>query len=160
MSEEEKTSSSEMGAKEHEALFKGFVSLITGMTMQQLGKVTNPSTGKVERNLDVARAWIETLKMMKVKTKGNLSDEESRFLDTNIANLQTKYINGPRRQRRNQRKKRKNQPLKRRRAKRKKIKPKKPRKRKRKKNNKHRPNDRCCLFYGLRCDLLENLMLA
>ena len=92
MSEEEKTISSEMGAQEHEALFKGFVSLITGMTMQQLGKVTSPLTGKVERNLDVARAWIETLKMIKVKTIGNLNDEECRFLDTSIANLQMNYV--------------------------------------------------------------------
>ncbi len=92
MSEEEKTISGEMGTKEHEALFKGFVSLITGMTMQQLGKITSPLTGKVERNLDVARAWIETLKMIEVKTKGNLNDEERRFLDTSIANLQMNYV--------------------------------------------------------------------
>ncbi len=79
-------------AGQQEALFKGFISLVTGIAMQQLGKVANPLTGQVERNLDVARAWIETLKMMRVKTRGNLSEDEQRFLETNIANLQMNYV--------------------------------------------------------------------
>lgn len=92
MSDEQKVDDRGDDAGQQEALFKGFVSLVTGVAMQQLGKVANPLTGKVERNLDVARAWIETLKMMRVKTRGNLSEDEQRFLETNIANLQMNYV--------------------------------------------------------------------
>jgi hypothetical protein len=81
-----------MTAEELEARLMGFVSLVVNMVMQQLGKIANPLTGKPERNLDIAKAWIDMLRMIQVKTKGNLSDHEKRFLDTNIAGLQMNYV--------------------------------------------------------------------
>lgn len=81
-----------MSSEELEARFMGFVSLVTNMTMQQLGKIANPLTGKVERNLDIAKAWIDMLRMFQEKTKGNLNDREKRFLDTNIVGLQMNYV--------------------------------------------------------------------
>ena len=81
-----------MSSEELEARFMGFVSLVTNMTMQQLGKIANPLTGKVERNLDIAKAWIDMLRMFQQKTKGNLTEREKRFLDTNIAGLQMNYV--------------------------------------------------------------------
>jgi hypothetical protein len=92
MAEEKETEKKEMGPEQLEELFKGFVSLVAGIAMQQLGKVINPVTGKVERNLDIAKAWIETLRMIKLKTRGNLSDSESRFLESTIAGLQMNYV--------------------------------------------------------------------
>ena len=92
MPEEKETEKREMGPQELEELFKGFVSLVAGIAMQQLGKVVNPLTGEVERNLDIAKAWIETLRMIKLKTRGNLSESESRFLDSAIAGLQMNYV--------------------------------------------------------------------
>ncbi len=92
MPEERETEKREMGPQELEELFKGFVSLLAGIAMQQLGKVVNPLTGEVERNLDIAKAWIETLRMIKLKTKGNLSESENRFLESTIAGLQMNYV--------------------------------------------------------------------
>jgi len=92
MPEEKETEKREMGPQQLEELFKGFVSLVAGIAMQQLGKVVNPLTGEVERNLDIAKAWIETLRMIKLKTRGNLSESESRFLDSAIAGLQMNYV--------------------------------------------------------------------
>jgi len=81
-----------MSEDELEARFMGFVSLVTNMTMQQLGKIANPITNKVERNIDIAKAWIDMLRMFREKTKGNLNDKEKRFLETNIAGLQMNYV--------------------------------------------------------------------
>jgi hypothetical protein len=78
--------------REQEALFMGFVSLVGNMAMQQMGKTPNPATGKTEKHLDVARAWIETLKMIEVKTTGNLSADEESFLTGTIADLQMNYV--------------------------------------------------------------------
>lgn len=81
-----------MSPEELEVRFMGFVSLVVNMTMQQLGKIANPITNKVERNLDIAKAWIDMLRMFREKTKGNLNDSEKRFLETNIAGLEMNYV--------------------------------------------------------------------
>jgi hypothetical protein len=72
--------------------FIGFVSLLANSAMQQLGKLANPFTGKTERNLDGAKATIDMIKMLKAKTKGNLSPEEQQVIDTNLSNLQLNYV--------------------------------------------------------------------
>lgn len=72
--------------------FIGFVALLANSAMQQLGKLANPLTGKVERNLDGAKATIGMIKMLQVKTKGNLSPEEQQAVDSNLSNLQLNYV--------------------------------------------------------------------
>jgi len=72
--------------------FIGFVSLLANSAMQQLGKVANPFTGKTERNLDGAKATIDMIKMLKAKTRGNLSKDEEQVLDGNLTNLQLNYV--------------------------------------------------------------------
>jgi len=57
-----------------------------------LGKVMNPMTGKAEKDLGGAKAVIDTLLMLKNKTKGNLSANEQKLLDTAISNLELNYV--------------------------------------------------------------------
>jgi len=59
--------------------------------MQQLGKVMNPMTQKIERNLDGAKYTIDLLMALREKTKGNCSEEEKVFLDRVIYELQMNY---------------------------------------------------------------------
>jgi hypothetical protein len=59
--------------------------------MMQLGKIMNPVTGKIEKNIEAAQATIELLRMLKEKTKGNLSGDEDSVLSEAIANLQLNY---------------------------------------------------------------------
>lgn len=71
-----------------------FITLISSLATacwQQLGKIANPLTGKLERNLDQAKISIEILNMLKEKTKGNLTPEEENFIENTIANLQINY---------------------------------------------------------------------
>ena len=64
-----------------EILFVQLVSMFQIAAMQQLGKIPNPVTSEMERDLDQARISIDILGMIKAKTKGNLAKEEQEFLD-------------------------------------------------------------------------------
>jgi hypothetical protein len=76
----------------HKRQFIGFISLMANSAMQQLGKLANPFTGKIERSLEGAKATIDMIKMLQAKTRGNLSPEEQRVIDANLANLQLNYV--------------------------------------------------------------------
>ena len=72
-------------------MFIQYVSALTNSGMQHLGKIMNPLTGKMEKNLEAAEGTIELLSMLKKKTKGNLNDIEEKVLSDGIANLQLNY---------------------------------------------------------------------
>jgi hypothetical protein len=75
-----------------EALFLSIIYSFHAAAMQQMGKIANPFTGKVERDLDAARGTIDVLAMFQKKTQGNLSDRESRVLTGLITELQLNYV--------------------------------------------------------------------
>jgi len=75
-----------------EALFINMVAGLYSQTMQYLGKIMNPVTGKIEENLEIARANIEILRMLKIKTMGNLNDKESRSIHDALSNMQMNYV--------------------------------------------------------------------
>jgi hypothetical protein len=60
--------------------------------MQQLGKVASPISGKIERDLEMAKVTINMLAMMQEKTKGNLTDEEEKLLANLISQLRLNYV--------------------------------------------------------------------
>jgi Domain of unknown function (DUF1844) len=57
-----------------------------------MGKIKNPMTDAVERNLEAAQNSIDILDMLRVKMKGNLSQEESRLLTQVLAELRLNYV--------------------------------------------------------------------
>jgi hypothetical protein len=75
-----------------DALFVNLVVIFQGAAMQQMGKIASPLTGKVERNLEQARFSIDTLAMLREKTRGNLSDDLARLLDSTLLNLRMNYV--------------------------------------------------------------------
>ncbi len=58
---------------------------------QQLGKVANPMTGKIEKDLTHAQMSIDMLRMLKDKTKGNLQPEEEKILSNAVCDLELNY---------------------------------------------------------------------
>jgi len=71
-----------------------FVSLVFSLqqaAMSQLGKIANPATGKIEKNLAQAKATIDMLEMLKEKTKGNLTDTEQKTILNALDNLYLNY---------------------------------------------------------------------
>lgn len=60
--------------------------------MQQMGKIASPLTGKVERDLNLAKASIDMLDMLQRKTQGNLTPEEKRLIDHILYELRLNYV--------------------------------------------------------------------
>ena len=72
--------------------FTVFLSSMSMQAMIALGKLENPLTKKIEKNLEQARFLIDTLGIIKEKTKGNLTKEEENFLEESLFNLRMLYV--------------------------------------------------------------------
>lgn len=57
-----------------------------------MGLAPNPTSGKVEKNLDVAKFNIDMLIVLKEKTKSNLTKEEEDLFHRMISDLQMKFV--------------------------------------------------------------------
>jgi hypothetical protein len=71
--------------------FQLVVSLQAG-AVQQMGKIASPITGKVERNLDMAKNSIDLIGMLQTKTAGNLTRDEKRLIDHVLYELRLNYV--------------------------------------------------------------------
>jgi cell division protein FtsN len=72
-----------------------FIQLISSLyssCMFQLGKVINPMTGKIDKDLNGAKATIDLLRMLEAKTQGNLSEQEKSALADALSNMQMNYV--------------------------------------------------------------------
>lgn len=78
--------------EKHQMLFIQLISSLQAGALQQMGKVKNPATDKIERDLTQAEFTIDILDMLCAKTKGNNSPEEERFLTTLLAELKLNYV--------------------------------------------------------------------
>ena len=74
------------------ALFMQLVMTFQAAAWQQMGKIKNPITDKIERSLDQARYSIDMLEMLKSKTKGNLSEDELKFVNHVLTELQLNFV--------------------------------------------------------------------
>lgn len=75
-----------------EIRFINLIIMFSEGTMQYLGKVANPLTGKCEQNLEAAAGTIDLIQTLKKKTQGNLSENESKILSNVLTNLQLNYV--------------------------------------------------------------------
>ena len=73
-------------------LFLGLIHSFQGAAMQQMGKVPNPFTNEIERDLTQARLSIDMLEMLEERTAGNLTGEETRFLKHVLTELRLNYV--------------------------------------------------------------------
>jgi hypothetical protein len=60
--------------------------------MQQMGKLKNPLSDKVEKNLEQAQMSIDILEMFHQKMKGNLSESENRMFNDVLRELKLNYV--------------------------------------------------------------------
>lgn len=75
-----------------EASFSFFISTLAMQVTIFLGAIPNPATNKAEENFPQAKFIIDTLDMLREKTKGNLTKEEQELLDNVLYNLRMLYI--------------------------------------------------------------------
>lgn len=78
--------------EKNNALFASLLMMFHAAAMQYLGKVKNPATDKIERNLEQAQAMIDMFDMLKAKTKGNLTGDEDKFLSNLAQELKLNYV--------------------------------------------------------------------
>ena len=78
--------------KKNEFHFIQLVIMFQTAAIQQMGKLQNPITKKVERNLDQAKFSIDMLEMIQNKTKNNLSENEGKFLEHTLYELRMNYL--------------------------------------------------------------------
>jgi hypothetical protein len=72
-----------------------FLQLLLGLqqaAMVALGKLMNPVSGKLERNLEAARNTIDTLSALEARTRGNLESDEARVLTQVLTDLRLNYL--------------------------------------------------------------------
>ena len=75
-----------------DASFSTLILSLGSSAAMALGLAPNPSTGKVEKDLHMAKFNIDLLEVLKDKTKNNLLKEESDFLNHLTSDLQLKYV--------------------------------------------------------------------
>ena len=75
--------------------FNFFITTLAIQASISLGAMPNPATNKTEQNLPQAKFIIDTLGMLKEKTKGNLTGEEDKMLENMLYELRTHYLSLP-----------------------------------------------------------------
>ncbi len=90
--ESEKKAAKEKQEAYHEPTFKIFISSLSVQAMIALGKLENPVSGKIEINLEQARFLVDTIGILKEKTRGNLTEEEGKFLEDSLFSLRMMYV--------------------------------------------------------------------
>lgn len=72
--------------------FIQLVGMFQFMAMQHMGKIKNPATDSIERNLEGARFAIDVLDTLQARTRGNLSPDEDHFLRHALQELKLNYV--------------------------------------------------------------------
>ena len=75
-----------------EVNFSYFLISLSSSALLHLGEIGDPQTGQKRKDLPIAKHTIDTIAMLKEKTKGNLTDEEQKALDSILADLRWRYV--------------------------------------------------------------------
>lgn len=75
-----------------EADFLTYITSLVFQTMVFLGEVPNPVSNQIEKNLKQAKLLIDTLLLIRQKTKGNLTTKEENLINSAIYEFQVKYV--------------------------------------------------------------------
>ncbi len=83
-------------SSEQQAASAHFVNLVRNLAATaaaNLGEAPNPFTGQVEVDVDGARQVIELLSALHIKTRGNLTGDEARLLESLLYDLKMAVVN-------------------------------------------------------------------
>ena len=72
--------------------FPTFIFSLNASALFHLGVVEDPSTGKKEKNLPLAKQTIDILGMLEEKTRGNLSGDEENLLKNFLTDLRLMFV--------------------------------------------------------------------
>ena len=83
---------SEEQLKKEDQLFIHLVNTFVQSAWISLGKVKNPVSDELERNVERASYYIDLLDMLQAKMKGNLSEWEEQYILHSLSELKLNYI--------------------------------------------------------------------
>jgi len=73
--------------------FTSFVFSLSTSTMIYLGLMPEPTSGKMMKNLALAKQHIDILGMLQEKTAGNLDPAEEKFIKNSLYDLRMQFVN-------------------------------------------------------------------
>lgn len=73
-------------------LFTQLLYIFYSSAMVSLGKLKNPATDKVERNMEQAKQSIDILELIKSKTINNLTPDQERMIHGMLTDLRLNYV--------------------------------------------------------------------
>jgi hypothetical protein len=74
------------------ASFEMLVTTLATEVLVALGQIPHPGTGKAELHVEQARYLIDTLDMLRQKTKGNLDPNETQLLESVVHQLRLVFV--------------------------------------------------------------------
>jgi hypothetical protein len=75
-----------------EVNFNSLIFSLSSSALLHLGEIADPHTGQKKKDVPLAKHSIDIIAMLKDKTKGNLTDEEQKFLESILADLRWRYV--------------------------------------------------------------------
>ena len=77
--------------------FGMFVMSLASSVLVHLGEIEHPDSRERTANLPLAKQTVDILGMLRDKTRGNLTQEESQLLDNLLYDLRMKYVDAKKR---------------------------------------------------------------
>jgi hypothetical protein len=75
-----------------DASLASLLAMLSNQAMVALALIRNPATGKAEKELTLARYFIDLIDVLEQKTKGNLDPDEAAALDETLHTLRMAYV--------------------------------------------------------------------
>lgn len=75
-----------------EVNFNSLIFSLSSSALLNMGDIAEPQTGERKKDLPMAKYSIDIISMLQEKTKGNLTEEEHKFLDSILADLRLRYV--------------------------------------------------------------------
>ena len=77
-----------------EVNFNSLIFSLSSSALLHLGEIADPQSGQKKKDIALAKHTIDTIAMLKAKTKGNLTGEEEKFLESILTDLRWRYVKG------------------------------------------------------------------
>ncbi len=90
--EKQNLNSAPQGSPAEKPDFNFFITTLAIQAAICLGQLDNPVTNKKEENLPQAKFIIDTIDLLKEKTKGNLTKEENTMLENILYELKLQFV--------------------------------------------------------------------
>lgn len=75
-----------------EVNFSSFLLSLSSSALLHLGEIADPQSGEKKKDLALAKQSIDIIAILKDKTKGNLSEEEGKLLESLLHDLRMRFV--------------------------------------------------------------------